>query len=115
MRTGTGYLECTFDGLLSFDVGKVDGEGGFAVFVEAQAGNIAGEWLGTGDVLNQSCQIFAAMNEAVLAEREACAALCEKMKSDAWRDAIVTRAHNTAASNCAAAIRARSNAGGNAT
>lgn len=60
-------------------------------------------------------QIFAAMNEAVLAEREACAALCEKMKSDAWRDAIVTRAHNTAASNCAAAIRARSNAGGNAT
>jgi hypothetical protein len=47
-------------------------------------------------------QIFAAMNEAVLAEREACAALCEKMKSDTWRDAIVTRAHNTAASNCAA-------------
>lgn len=55
-------------------------------------------------------QIFAAMREAVLAEREACAELCERMKSEAWRNADVTKAHNTAASNCAAAIRARSNA-----
>ena len=55
-------------------------------------------------------QIFAAMRESVLAEREACAELCEKMKSEAWRDAVATKAHNTAASNCAAAIRARSNA-----
>ena len=39
-------------------------------------------------------QIFAALREAIAVERE---------------DALVTRAHNTAASNCAAAIRARSN------
>ena len=59
-------------------------------------------------------QIFAALREAIAVEREACAELCERMKSEAWADALVTRAHNTAASNCAAAIRARSNAGNNA-
>ena len=54
-------------------------------------------------------QIFAAMREVAEAEREACALLCERMKSEAWADTAVVRGHNTAASNCAAAIRARSN------
>lgn len=53
--------------------------------------------------------VFAAMRAAVIAEREACAKLCERMKSKAWADEAVVRAHNTAASNCAAAIRVRPN------
>jgi len=42
-------------------------------------------------------------------ESEECAKICERMKSDAWAIESVKRAHNTAASNCAAAIRLRSN------
>lgn len=54
-------------------------------------------------------QIFAALRDAVELERKECAELCERMKSETWADAAVVRGHNTAASNCAAAIRARSN------
>ena len=42
-------------------------------------------------------------------ESEECAKICERMKSDAWAIEDVKRAHNTAASNCAAVIRLRSN------
>lgn len=51
-------------------------------------------------------QLAALVEVIQKAERDRCAATCEHMKSDAWANEAVARAHNTAASNCAAAIRA---------